>query len=325
MLGEPLVWIIVLNWNGWQDTIELLTSLRSITYRNHRTVVFDNGSTDLSVSRIRDYANSNDMRCREILLASASELAVSPPGSVDSQVSQELILMRSQSNLGFAAANNIVIRSAIKSGAEYVLLLNNDMLVHKDFLGHLVETGSREERVGIVGGKIYYYYKPTKVWFAGGRISLIRAGSPHFHEDQRGEKAVGFVTGSAMLVKTAVFRNIGLLDEQYFFSAEDVDLCYRASRAGWKIMVNLDALLWHKVGATSGGRRGVNAVYFDARYRIQFAKSLPVPWRLFSIAYILLTRLMWLTFWVATRHGRLALALLKGTRDGLLAQSQAAK
>ena len=247
---NPRVVIIILNWNGKEDTIECLESLKQITYPNYEILLVDNGSTDGSVGCFRERY----------------------PG---------MEIIENGANLGFAEGNNVGIRRAMDEGVDYVLLLNNDTVVDPEFLGELVKVAEGDERIGIVGPKIYYYdYKGRKdvIWFAGGKInwytlSIYNIGMKQTDCERFDRiKRTDHVTGCAMLIKTIVLQHVGLLDTTYILFIEDTDLCVRSLLDQWNIVYVPRSKVWHKV-AKSTSKIKVLPIYFFVRNKIIFAKK----------------------------------------------------
>jgi GT2 family glycosyltransferase len=228
MAGDPLVYIIVLTWNGREDTIACLKSLQEITYPNYRILLVDNASTDGTVEAIR-----RDFPAVEVLV--------------------------NESNFRFAGGNNAGIRHAVANGADYILLLNNDTTVAPDFLTELVRAIHGDEHLGMASPKIYYYDQPRRIWFAGGRIEWWRGWFSHIgiREDDRGQynapARVDYLTACCVLVKRTVIERVGVLDEGYFMYGEDADWSIRAARAGYGLQYVPSAAIWHKLSVSSGG------------------------------------------------------------------------
>ena len=295
---HPKVTIIILNWNGKEDTIECLESLKHITYPNYEILLVDNGSTDGSVECFRERY----------------------PG---------MEIIENEDNLGFAEGNNVGIRKAMNEGADYVLLLNNDTVVDPEFLGELVKVAEGDERIGIVGPKIYYYdYKGRKdvIWFAGGVINRWTRASIHEGENKPDSqnysrpKEIDYVTGCAILIKKDLISNIGMLEPAFFTYYEDVEICFRARMHGWKINYIPSSRVWHKISQSSGGAFSSHTVYHTTRNRIWFIKM-----HSSKIGYLI--RLLYiLTFKQITRFIRFALirrdyvvlkSYYKGLYDGI--------
>jgi GT2 family glycosyltransferase len=224
----PLVYVIVVSWNGKKDTLECLASLQQLTYQNARIVVVDNASSD----------GTGDAICSAFPNA-------------------ELIV--NTSNLRFAGGNNVGIRRSLERGAEYVLMLNNDTVVDPEFLSRLVEAAEGNKQVGIVGPKIYYFDDPKCIWFAGGSIKWWRGRVTHIgiREEDNGRydatTEVDYITGCCLLIKRKVIETIGMLDERYYIYGEDVDLCIRALRSGYKSIYVPSSRVWHKLSASTKG------------------------------------------------------------------------
>lgn len=245
-MKEPLVYIIILNWNGYKDTIECLESLKKITYKNYKIVLIDNGSTDDSV---------------KILHAKYPKIK----------------LIENNVNLGFAGGCNIGIKYALKRNSDYVLLLNNDTIVESNFLNVLVTTSINDENIGIVGPIIYYYKKPRTIWASGAyKFDKYNLKYIDFNYGKRDSetlneiKNVDFIWGCCLLIKKSLFINVGLFDDEYFMYTEDKDLSYRAQQAGYKLVINPKSKIWHKVSSSSGGENNNLIYYYMSRNNILF-------------------------------------------------------
>ena len=268
---RPKVFIIILNWNGWRDTLECLESLKKIDYPNYEILVVDNGSTDESVERLNKYIKTTDY-----------------------------CLLTTPSNLGFAGGNNIGIRYALEKKTDYVLLLNNDTIVSQEFLRKLVEIGERNEKIGILGPKIYFYNEPKRIWFAGGRVNwLYNKGTMRGYGeldksqfDSPDYRTVDYITGCCLLIKRQVIEKIGLMSEDYFLYYEDVDWSLKAQSAGFKCIFVPAAKIWHK-GSKSSVEFSASYIYYHirnglilaARFAPGYIKPfvhLDVLWRIFK-------------------------------------------
>lgn len=240
-----LIYIILVNYNGYRDTIECVKSIERIKHNNYKIVIVDNASTNNSVEYIK-----NSLK--------------------------ECILIESKQNLGFAGGNNIGIKYAINNGAEYVLLLNNDTLVETDFLDNMIASFENKENVGVVGCKIMYYPEKNIIWYGSGKIDWFKFIGIHLgiKKIDKGqcdiEKEIDFMTGCCMLIKRDVFEKVGLLPEEYFMYFEDVDFCIKVKDAGFKIWYNPKAVVYHKVGLSSGGEESAFAIECCTRNRLIF-------------------------------------------------------
>jgi len=225
---NPTVAIIIVAWNGKNDTLECLQSLRGLTYSNHRIILVDNGSTDGTVAAVR---------------SSFPDVTILEMGR----------------NLRFAGGNNKGIEFALGKGADYVLLLNNDTVVEKEFLSTLVKRMQSDDRIGMVAPKVLYYTPPNRIWFAGARIRYWLGTIAHIgiREEDRGQHntpgETDYATGCCVLARKAVIESIGMLDESYFMYVEDVEWSVRATKNGFRVIYEPRSEIRHKVSVSAGG------------------------------------------------------------------------
>jgi len=219
-VGNPKVACIVVNWNGWRDTIECLDALKKCTYPSLSLIVVDNGSTDDSVAQIR----------------------AAFPG---------VVLYESERNLGFAGGNNIGIRRGLAE-ADYVWLLNNDTKPAPDALSALVAKANTDEQIGAVASICYYADSPNNVQVWGGaRVNLWFGYWRNATEPQKDEW-FDALYGASMLIRRAPLEDVGLLDQGFFFYCEETEFCLRLRKNGWRIAAAHDSMVLHKAGASSG-------------------------------------------------------------------------
>ena len=285
---NPTVAIITLNWNGWADTVECLESVYQINYPNYHVVVVDNHSSDDSIEKIKDYAlgklkiKSNFFKHDptnkpiEIIQYSRENNKIKKKLNTNKQ----LILIKNEINYGFAEGNNIGIKFALKNyNTDYILLLNNDSVVDKDFLKILVQEGEKDTKIGLLGPKMYYYDNPNVIWCIGGKIDWKLARGLHvgIDEDDKGQynrkQAFEYINGSSLLIKKEVFDKVGLLDKRFFLYFEETDLALRASKNGYKSLYLPNAKIWHKVSKSGGGIKKEIGLYYITRNRWLFMKK----------------------------------------------------
>ena len=287
-MDNPSVTIIILNWNGWEDTVECLESIYQISYPNYHVIVVDNNSTDDSIKKITNYAIGNiDVKSKffnydhsnkpiKILNYNQNEYCGRKPLKND----HELILIKNESNSGFAEGNNIGIKYALKNlNPNYILLLNNDTVVEKNFLMSLIREGEKDSKIGLLGPKMYYYDNPNVLWCIGGKINWKLARGMHIGKDeidtgQYNEKRnFDYINGSALLIKKRVIEDIGLLDKKFFLYFEEVDLALRASKKKYDIEFVPKSKIWHKVSKSGGGIKKEIGLYYITRNRWIFMKK----------------------------------------------------
>lgn len=272
----PRVGVLILNWKGWQDTIECLESVFRQDYPNFRVIVCDNASPDGSVERLRAWAEGRlsavaavGSRLRHLSFPPVEK----PIGYVEYSRGQAerggrpgaedtpLVIIRTGANLGYAGGNNVGIRYVLargKAGYDYVWLLNNDAVVDPRALRAMVELAEQDGRVAAVGSKLLSYDEPEVIQALGGGILVPwQARSVHVGEGRRDEpglqpERLDYITGASLLMRVAATRAVGPLDERYFLYAEEADWCLRAQRQGWRLAYCPESRVWHKGGGSVG-------------------------------------------------------------------------
>lgn len=274
-MNPPNVSIIILNWNGWSDTIECLESLYRITYPSYNVIVVDNNSSDESIEKIKEYCNgklkliskffeySQNNKPIEFFEYTQSDALkdtkLEDAKFVNLPSNRKVILIKNDLNYGFAEGNNIAIRYALKClNSNYFLLLNNDTVVDNKFLDELVTVAQSDESIGIVGPKVYYYDyngKNNVIWSAGGNLCWwheLVYSHIGFNKIDNGDydliKSVDWISGAALMVKASILNESSLLNSKYFFGSEDVELCIKVKRKGLRIIYVPKSKVWHKVG-----------------------------------------------------------------------------
>ena len=314
-MTNPSVCIIIVNWNGWRDTLECLESVFRSSYPAYQVVVVDNGSTNDSVSAIKMWAEGRlDVSVTpDHPLRQLSHPPVDKPiPYVERDYRQEaraeklfssslsddsaLVVVQTGANLGFAGGNNVGIRYALESNFDFVLLLNNDTVVDASFLTYLLRAAMNHSNIGIVGGKVYFYDTPHVIQSVGARTLLTKGTNPPIGggETDCGQydtlTHVPHVPGALMLITCDAFRKVGLFDEDFFLYTEEVDLCYRVAAAHYDIVVEPQAQIWHKHSASSGGGLSNTYLYYSYRNRILFLKKhFPRTFLFYSLPLMLIS------------------------------------
>ena len=226
---EALTCIVVLNWNGAEETIACLESLVPVIIKGYKLLVVDNGSTDGSPEKIRKAFPAVELLCLPV-------------------------------NLGYARGNNAGFRRVQELQAEFVIFLNNDTIVDSGFSAPLVETLRLQPLAGVAVPKIYYWDRPDLLWYAGGvvrlstglicHVGLRQKDAPEF--DRPG--STGYATGCCFAMRCRDFEAVGGFDETFAMYAEDVDLSLRVRALGKSIEYVPSSMVWHKVSASLSGR-----------------------------------------------------------------------
>jgi len=226
---EALTCIVVLNWNGAEETIACLESLASVVVKGHKLLVVDNGSTDGSSEKIRKAFPAVEQ-------------------------------LRLPVNLGYGGGNNAGFRRVQELQAEFVIFLNNDTIVEPGFSAPLVETLRLQPLAGMVVPKIYYWDRPDLLWYAGGVVRLSTGLICHVGLRQKDSPALnrpgptGYATGCCFAMRCRDFEAVGGFDESFAMYAEDVDLSLRVQALGKSVQYVPSSKVWHKVSASLSGR-----------------------------------------------------------------------
>jgi len=261
--SEPRVAIIVLNWNGKDDTLECLESLRNLDYANYEIVAVDQNSTDGS---------------REAIIGEFPDVT----------------LICNDDNLGFAQGNNVGIRYALDAGVQYVALLNNDTVVDPNFVRAFVDAAKAKPDFDVFGPKIVFYGDPNVIWAAGSAINwrLGICNQRGYGEVDRGQydvpAEVNALTGCAMMINRKVFDTIGLFDGRFYLYYEETDWCARAQLAGFRLLYVPGTVVRHKVSATIGSASPAIVFYMVRNKLLFITKNGRGLYRLWLLARALL-------------------------------------
>ncbi len=314
-MSQPKVSIITLNYNGLEDTIEYLESLKKITYTNYEVIVVDNGS------------EGNDAQVLE------------------ERFGDYIHLIKNDRNYGPAGGYNIGMRYVLdNSNPDYLLLLCNDTVVDPEFLTEMVKVVEADPAIGMASAMIYHYDEPDRLHLIGDKIDLwkldialtlglirgvIRRKILRRKEIDRGQydsiEEVEQIAFWCALLKRRSVESIGLLAEE-FFGFETIDFSIRAREAGCKVVYAPRAKVWHKFRSTN--RIDGFFQYYGSRGLFRVMKQYATPWqyRFFLIQFFAVH------FWFTTayyliwhRRPRVLLSFYKGVRDGLFNAKESLK
>ena len=287
------VGIIILNWNGWKDTIECLESIYQINYLNYNIILIDNNSNDDSIEKIKEYCNGKievnsnffqyDTSNKPIKIFEYTENEFKTAQKDEKEISntlptKKIILIKNNENYGFAGGNNRGIKYAVDIfKSDYILLLNNDTVVDSNFLIELVEAAEEDEKIGFVGAKTYFYSKKGVIQAAGGgkinlkKVIAVETASNQIDNGEYDQNCeLDYITGSCILCKKEVLDEIGMLNVNYFMYWEDVDWCFRGRKSGFKSVYAFKSKIWHKVSVSS---TNYLKTYYCTRNRIYFMEQ----------------------------------------------------
>lgn len=281
-MNKKSVAIIILNYNGWEDTIECLQSLDT-TIKNKQydvsLIVVDNNSQNESVEKLSAYMNScyGDDFCYTADRIEASDY--------------KCVLFLSSDNLGFSAGNNIGIQIALERKSDYVMLLNNDTVVDEGFLPPLVEMLEEDSSLGMVAPKIYDYYHREEYTLGGYYSKYKGSGYAYYNTEQADKEYLNYLCGCCWLIPMKAIERCGLMDEAFFLYVEDVDYSCTFFNNGYRLSCTKDSVIYHKEGRSTTVKPTL--YYYNTRNRLYLCRKLgygfPTKWIFY--AYLLATRI----------------------------------
>lgn len=314
---NPKVKIIILNWNGWEDTIECIESLYQIDYPNFDVLIVDNDSNDESISKIHEYLEgklnveskfvSYNQDNKPIKYMEYSEDRYNQLDTSESVEAKNLYILKNNENYGFAEGNNIAIKIALRSNPDYIMLLNNDTVVDHDFLNKLVEVGEKDEKIGVVGPVIYYYDYEGRTNVPSNICGVVNIKKyPGYYDMvdidptvKPGNLECDWVSGAAMMIKNREVP-IKYLNNQLFFGNEDIDLCINLKELGYKIVNVHNARIWHKEGVSRKKRSSavIKKVKMEIEVNLKFLKLHNKHYNWYLPLYILQVTILYIRVFI---------------------------
>lgn len=303
---QPLVYIIILNWNGWKDTIECIDSIIQQEYLNYKIILIDNCSTDDSIIKIHEWA--------EGIITSQSlygkfpkkEAAINILKLTESEIEKQtlknentkIVLIQTEENLGFAKGSNIGIKYALNNHADYVFLLNNDTYIFNKSITELIDFLENNNNYIAATSQIRYYNNEI-IWHCGGNITWFYFRKYLFpdkrinHVPNEGYSDISFVSGCAMMSPTKKLKTFGLLTEKFFFGEEDFEFALRAKKQDLKMACIYSSIILHKVSSSikkvSGDSFSINSAfhYYLCRFINVKHNSIKLFWFCWSAIYLM--------------------------------------
>ncbi len=271
---NPLLSIIIPNWNGKQFLQECFDSLMNQSYKNFEIIFVDNGSTDDSVDFVQE------------------------------RYGKYVKIIRNEKNLGFTGGCNVGIRF---SSGEFIILLNNDIWAHPNWLEELSKAIDIDHKIGMWGSKIYSYYNRDMIEAVGELIywdGLCRAKGQYEkdHGQYENFEEILFPPGCGAMYRKRVFEEIGLFDEDFFTYADDAEIGIRARLAGWKGLYVYKAILYHKNSGTGGQHSPFKAFYVERNRFWITIKYFPLP-LLFLTIFFTLWRFLFQAYGALSHRG----------------------
>ena len=297
------VCIILVNYNGWQDTLECVNSLFSINYPDFLLIIVDNSSTDNSAQQL-----ISKLEEKVSLLKTAAKTSFDTYASVklkcytQDEVEQKkylstpldtITLILANVNLGFAGGNNLGTTFAMADDSiSFFWYLNNDTVVDKNALSALVGYYKKNfnfntNNIGIVGSKLKYYHNPKTIQAIGGLYNKWSASTKHIganqidlgqFDNEDKTSSMDYIVGASMLVSKEFIKQVGLMNPEYFLYFEEIDWVTRGKVQGFRIGYSAQSIIYHKEGQSTGGNnsngnKSYLADFYNIQNRIKFTKK----------------------------------------------------
>lgn len=342
------VYILILNWNSWRDTIECIESVLKSDYKNFQVVLIDNNSQDNSVEYIKKYLErkifpelsaNNKLKDKvkpffeekipyicyseeEALLG--GDIKKEETLTISNEIEYPVVIIKNKENYGFAKGNNIGLKFIFnRNDYKYVWFLNNDTVVEKDTLFNLIKEGEKDNKIGFIGSVIRYYDKPELIQTIGGGkfYPILGIGKLYFKNkhisvintlnSEKVNKELDYIMGASLLIKKEVLEDIGIFDEDYFLYTEELDLITRGRRKGWRLAVALNSYVYHKESASTKDKKWLYYYLINKSNMIYLKKHYGMPYNLISIPFIMINTLR------TVKNFENLKASIKGVIDGI--------
>ena len=251
---DPSVAIILVNWNSYDFSVNCINSLNKCNYTNFKIILVDNGSKDSSLDKL-------------------------------SSQFKDIHFIKNKSNLGFTGANNIGISKALKDNFDYVMLLNNDTLVKKDFLKHLIDRFKNDDKLGAIQPLICQMNNPDKIWNAGGKflrligLPVVLGKGKKLTNNGLIKNYTDWISGCCIMLKSKIINDVGLLDNSFFAYFEDVDWSLRIKEAGYFLGIETKSIIYHYESGSSKSKSNIEGNldpmihYYNFRNHIKLIKK----------------------------------------------------
>lgn len=321
--SSEIVYVVILNWNGWQDTISCIESVLNSDNKKVKIIVCDNGSSDDSINQINNWCSAE----HNIAVTNISAGEANQPASA---TASKITLIHNQANLGFAAGNNTGLRYAVaQQDMTHVWLLNNDTEVASNCLSAMLTRLDNFSKPAICGSRVMFHEDTVTVQALGGNTfnkytgiagqSIGRFSNENsIRNTKKIEKAIDYLSGCSILLPRSFLETVGLMDEQYFLYYEEIDWAIRAKQKFVNIYAD-DAVVYHKEGASIGSASLTTAPsllseFYCNKSKLLFMKKhypLNLPWcylALLGQVFNRFKRRQW-------QHGYQLASIIFGKRD----------
>ncbi|KKQ26868.1 MAG: Glycosyl transferase family 2 [Candidatus Magasanikbacteria bacterium GW2011_GWC2_37_14] len=283
-MKHPKVYIIILNYNSWSDTIECLESVLKNDYPDYQILLVDNNSTDNSLDCLKKWLNGHfnlQVNQNNPLKDLSNPPAVKPISYIyylkevaerggdlelESKNNYQIIIIQTECNLGYAGGNNVGIRYALaKNDFEYIWILNNDTVINSETLSNIVNSAIDDEYDRPIGSYVYEYRDPEKLQMYGGlrfyKYFVLRPFFAKLKED------IDFISGVSLFLSKKKIKELGLIEEKYFLNFEDLDYTYFYKEAFSNKYTDVTPFLiagkiWHKHSVSQSKDKFLHSYYF---------------------------------------------------------------
>jgi len=233
--------VTILNWNGFEDTLECIESLEKSNFKDFKIIVIDNGSSDDSVSKLRSLGD-------------------------------RIQLIENPTNDGFAGGANKVVKAASDAGFSHIFLLNNDTTVDPDCLEALLNSSKEIEGEHVLAPRMFYYDSPEEIWHDGHIWEHLKGEMAPIQNfpiwNQEGLNKVDHIIGAGLFFSAELYKKYGLFDERFFLNYEETDWEFRIQRQGVKLYTTSSAKIWHKISKSFS--HSVHSTFYCERNRLLF-------------------------------------------------------
>ena len=248
-MKEKSVAIILVNWNQKKDLVECLGSIKDLQYSNFKVFLVDNNSMDNSLNEAKNAYKGN------------------------------MKIVKNRRNVGFAGANNIGMKYALRENYDYIMLLNTDTVIERGGLRKMIQYLNKQKEVSAISPLILFYNKKDMVSYAGGLICrnlrhISHRGAYEIDCGQFNEPiSIDFLTGCCLVVRSEILRKVGFFDERFFMYFEDTDLSLRLKRYNYKIEYFPYARIWHKIASGEALKKKFYYNYYMGRNRLLLIRN----------------------------------------------------
>lgn len=342
------IYILILNWNSWHDTIECLESVFKSDYKNFQIIIIDNDSQDNSVENIKKYLNcellpkiSDDNTLKNLVYPFLkekipyvvySEEETIKGGDIKKEkflklpkgINYPVIIIKNNRNYGFAKGNNTAFKFVLsRNDFKYVWLLNNDTVIERNALFNMIKEAEKDDKIGFVGSIIRYYKNPDFIQTIGGGkfypilgVGKLYMKNKHISilnklNSEIVNRHLDYIMGASLLIKKRVLEDIGIFDENYFLYDEELDLITRGKKKGWKLAIAFNSYVYHKESSSTKDKKWLYYYLINKSNMIYLKKHYSILYSLIAIPFIVINTLR------ITKNIRNIKATIGGIIDGI--------